>query len=68
APPPRWRAGAALWGLLHSPLAPPTLFCGAGALARQDAASLGFVGAISLLLVALAPFAAGAAIRAVREG
>ncbi|MFN4241469.1 MAG: heme exporter protein CcmB [Erythrobacter cryptus] len=62
------RAGAALSGLLLIPLALPILVFGAGALARQDAASLGFVGAISLLLVALAPFAAGAAIRAAREG
>jgi len=61
------RAGAALSGLLLIPLALPILIFGAGALARQDAASLGFVGAISLLLVAIAPFAAGAAIRAARE-
>ena len=61
------RAGAALSGLLLIPLALPIMIFGAGALARQDAASLGFVGAISLLLVAIAPFAAGAAIRAARE-
>ncbi len=61
------RAGAALSGLLLIPLALPILIFGAGALARQDAASIGFVGAISLLLVAIAPFAAGAAIRAARE-
>ncbi len=61
------RAGAALSGLLLIPLALPILIFGAGALARQDPASLGFVGAISLGLVALAPFAAGAAIRAARE-
>lgn len=61
------RAGPALSGLLLIPLALPILIFGAGALARQDAASLGFVGAISLLLVAAAPFAAGAAIRAARE-
>jgi heme exporter protein B len=60
------RAGAALSGLLLIPLALPILIFGAGALARQDAASLGFVAAISLGLVALAPFAAGATIRAVR--
>ncbi|MEM6477267.1 MAG: heme exporter protein CcmB [Pseudomonadota bacterium] len=60
------RAGAALSGLLLIPLALPLLIFGAGALARQDAASLGFVAAISLGLVALTPFAAGAAIRAVR--
>ncbi|MEL6237706.1 MAG: heme exporter protein CcmB [Pseudomonadota bacterium] len=60
------RAGAALSGLLLIPLALPILVFGAGALARADAASLGFVAAISLGIVALAPFAAGAAIRAVR--
>lgn len=61
------RAGAALSGLLLIPLALPILIFGAGSLARQDAASLGFVAAISLLLVAIAPFAAGAAIKAARE-
>ncbi|MEO1488499.1 MAG: heme exporter protein CcmB [Pseudomonadota bacterium] len=60
------RAGAALSGLLLIPLALPILIFGAGALARADAASLGFVAAISLGLVAITPFAAGAAIRAVR--
>ena len=61
------RAGAALSGLLLIPLALPILIFGAGALARSDAASLGFVAAISLLLVAITPFAAGAAVRAARE-
>ena len=61
------RAGAALSGLLLIPLALPILIFGAGALARMDRISLGFVAAISLALVALAPFAAGAAIRAARE-
>ncbi|MDJ0643517.1 MAG: heme exporter protein CcmB [Erythrobacter sp.] len=61
------RSGAALSGLMLIPLALPILIFGAGALARQDHASLGFVAAISLLLVAIAPFAAGAAIRAARE-
>jgi heme exporter protein B len=61
------RAGAALSGLLLIPLALPILIFGAGALARQDQTSLGFVAAISLALVAIAPFAAGAAIRAARE-
>lgn len=61
------RAGAALSGLMLVPLALPILIFGAGALARQDPASLGFVAAISLGLVAVAPFAAGAAIRAARE-
>ena len=60
------RAGAALTGLMLIPLALPILIFGTGALARQDVATLGFVAAISLLLVAIAPFAAGAAIRAAR--
>ena len=62
------RAGAALSGLLLIPLTLPILIFGAGALSRGDAASIGFAGAISLALVAVAPFAAGAAIRAAREG
>jgi heme exporter protein B len=62
------RGGAALSGLLLIPLCLPILIFGAGALARGDTASLGFAAAISLLLVAMAPFAAGAAIKAAREG
>lgn len=62
------RAGAALSGLLLIPLALPILIFGAGALERGDPATLGFAAAISLLLVAITPFAAGAAIRAGREG
>ncbi len=61
------RAGAALSGLLLIPLALPVLIFGAGALARQDPVSLAFVAAISLGLVALTPFVAGAAIRAARD-
>ncbi|MGQ7828485.1 heme exporter protein CcmB [Altererythrobacter sp. Z27] len=61
------RAGAALSGLLLIPLALPILIFGAGALERGDPATLGFSAAISLLLVAITPFAAGAAIRAGRE-
>jgi len=62
------RAGAALSGLLLIPLALPILIFGAGALERSDPATLGFAAAISLLLVAITPFAAGAAVRAQREG
>ena len=61
-------AGAALSGLLLIPLSLPILIFGAGALARGDTATLGFTAAISLALVAITPFAAGAAIRAAREG
>ena len=45
----------------------PILIFGAGALARPDDSGLLWTGAISLVLLALAPFAAGAAIRAARE-
>lgn len=61
------RGGAALAGLMTIPLAVPILIFGAGALARPDAAALALTAAISLGLCALAPFAAGAAIRAARE-
>lgn len=61
------RGGAALAGLMVIPLALPVLVFGAGALARPDPGALLFTAAISLGLCALAPFAAGAAIRAARE-
>ena len=62
------RVGAALTGLLLIPLAVPILIFGAGAIAQPDGAGLALCGAISLLLVAVAPFAAGAAVKAAREG
>lgn len=62
------RGGAALAGLMLIPLAVPILIFGAGALARPDPAALAFTAAISLALVAIAPFVAAAAIRATREG
>ena len=61
------RGGAALAGLLLVPLAVPILIFGAGSLARQDTTGIALAGAISLALVAMAPFAAGAAIRSARE-
>lgn len=61
------RGGAALAGLMVIPLAIPILIFGAGALARPDPAALALTAAISLGLCALAPFVAGAAIRAARE-
>jgi heme exporter protein B len=61
------RGGAALAGLMVIPLAVPILIFGAGALAHQDDAALALTGAISLGLCALAPFVAGAALRAARE-
>lgn len=62
------RGGTALSGLMLIPLATPILIFGAGSLARHDASGIALAGAISLAMVALAPFAAGAAIRAAREG
>ena len=62
------RSGAALSGLLLIPLAVPLLVFGAGALSTGGDAGLALTAAISLLLVAITPFAGGAAIRAAREG
>ncbi len=62
------RSGAALAGLLLMPLAVPLLVFGAGALATGGDTGIALTAAISLLLVAIAPFAGGAAIRAAREG
>lgn len=62
------RSGAALSGLLLIPLAVPLLIFGAGSLTREDTSGVLLAGAISLLLVAIAPFAAGAALRAARDG
>lgn len=58
------RGGAALGGLLVIPLAVPLLVFGAGSLATGGEAGLALCGAVSLVLLAIAPFAAGAAIRA----
>ena len=60
--------GAALAGLLVIPLALPLLIFGAGSLAADGEGGVALTAAISLLLVAIAPFAGGLAIRAVREG
>jgi heme exporter protein B len=62
------RSGAALAGLLLIPLAVPLLVFGAGALSTGGDGGIALTAAISLLLVAVTPFAGGAAIRAVREG
>lgn len=61
------RGGAALAGLMVIPLAVPILIFGAGSLARPDTSGLLLTAAISLGLCALAPLAAGAAIKAARE-
>ncbi len=61
------KGAGALGGLLLVPLAIPLLIFGAGSLADQSGSALLFLSAVSLLLVAITPFAAGAALRAVRE-
>jgi heme exporter protein B len=62
------RRSGALAGLLLLPLAVPLLIFGAGYVERGNASgALQLLGAVSLLLVAGAPFAAGAAIRAGRD-
>lgn len=61
------RGGTALAGLLLLPLAVPLLVFGAGALSTGGESGLALTAAISLVLVAIAPFAGGAAIRAARE-
>ena len=62
------KGGSALGGLMLLPLAVPMLIFGAGA-ARAGGGGSGLLllGAASLVLLAIAPFAAGAAIRAMRE-
>ena len=61
------RGGAALAGLMVIPLAVPILIFGAGALSRPDSSGLLLTAAISLVMVAVTPFAAGAAVRASRD-
>jgi heme exporter protein B len=60
------RGAGALAGLLMVPLAIPLLIFGAGSLTGGTGA-LQLLAATSLLLLALTPFAAGAALRAARE-
>lgn len=61
------RSAGAIAGLLALPLAVPLLIFGAGALHEGSGAALKFLAAIALLLVAITPIAAGAALRAGRE-
>ena len=58
---------SALGGLLMLPLAVPILIFGAGSIQPVGNSAMLFLGAASLLLVAITPFAAGAALRAARE-
>lgn len=61
------RRSGALAGLLILPLCVPLLIFGAGSLAPLPGNALMLLGAVSLLLCAMLPFAAGAAIRAARR-
>ncbi|WP_299324143.1 heme exporter protein CcmB [Parasphingopyxis sp.] len=61
------QSGGALAGLLMLPLAVPVLIFGAGALDDLQRGAFALLGAAALLLVAVAPFATGAAIRAMRD-
>ena len=58
------RGASAVAGLVMLPLAVPLLIFGAGALGDGGAGGLKLLAAVSLVLVAGAPFVAGAAIRA----
>jgi heme exporter protein B len=60
------RGGAALAGLLVIPLAVPLLVFGAGSLAPGGETGIALTAAASLVLLALAPFAGGAAVRSAR--
>ena len=60
------RGGAALSGMLVIPLAVPLLIFGAGSLSTGGEAGLALTAAASLALLAIAPFAAAAAVRAAR--
>lgn len=60
------KGGAALAGLLVLPLTVPILIFGAGSLATGGDSGLALTAAVSLVLLAVAPFAGGAAVRAAR--
>lgn len=61
------RRSGALAGLLMLPLAVPLIIFGAGSIGDFGGGALRFLAASSLFLVAVAPFAAGAGIRALRD-
>ncbi len=61
------RGGTALAGLLVIPLGVPLLIFGAGSLAPGGESGIALTGAVSLVMCAIAPFAAGAGVRAARE-
>lgn len=60
------KGGTALGGLLVIPLAVPLLIFGAGSLAPGGESGLALCAAVSLVLLAIAPFAGGTAVRAGR--
>jgi heme exporter protein B len=62
------RSGGVLAGLILLPLAVPLLIFGAGYIEQGgETGALKLLAAVSILLVAVAPFAAGAAMRASRD-
>jgi heme exporter protein B len=61
------RGASALTGLLMLPLAIPMLIFGAGSLGPSGIGGLKLLAAASLLLIAIAPFATGAALRGMRD-
>lgn len=61
------RGGAALSGLLVIPMGVPLLIFGAGSLSADGASGVALTAAVSLLLMAAAPFAGGAAVRTARD-
>ena len=61
------RGAGALAGLMLLPLAVPLLIFGAGAIQPDGASAMKLLAAVSLLFGTGAPFAAGAALRAIRE-
>jgi heme exporter protein B len=61
------RGGTALAGLLIVPLGVPLLIFGAGSLSSGGESGAALTAAVSLALLAIAPFAGGAAVRASRD-
>lgn len=61
------KGGSAIGGLLVLPLAVPLLIFGAGMLDPSGRGAMKLLGATSLLLTVIGPFAAGAAMRGLRE-
>lgn len=61
------RSGSAIGGLLVLPLAVPMLIFGAGMLDPSGRGAIKLLAATSLLLTVIGPFAAGAALKGLRE-